>query len=247
MRNILIAGASRGLGKYLFDKLSKTDGYVIGISRSGDNDTVMCDINSPSGVDRLMGSIRPITHFVCTAGVYGPLGPFHQKSFDDWQFAVRTNLFGPARIAHALIPNMIENSYGKIVFLSGGGATRAMYGASSYGASKSGLVRFAETLAVELHKYNIDVNCVAPGPMDTQFLDQALQAGISAIGEEFYSECLHQKEVGGAGFEPATNLTEYLLSSDSDGVTSNLISAVWDDLNEIPNGISDLYSLKRTK
>ena len=245
MHNILIAGASRGLGKYLFDDLSKTDNYVIGISRSGDNDTMMCDINSPSGIDRLVGSIRPISHLICTAGIYGPLGPFHQRGFDEWQYALRTNLFGPARIAHALIPNMIKNGYGKIVFLSGGGATRAMYGASSYGASKSGLVRFAETLAVELEQYNIDVNCVAPGPMDTLFLDQALQAGISAIGEEFYAECLRQKETGGVGFDAATKLIKYLLSEQSDGVTSNLISAVWDDWKNIPKGISDKYSLKR--
>ena len=247
MNNLLVAGASRGLGKFVYEYLKQEYDYTIGISRTGDNDTVMCDINSPSGIDRLLNTIKPITHLVCTAGVYGPLGPFHQRSFDDWQHAVRTNLFGPARLAHALIPNMIKNGYGKIVFLSGGGATRAMYGASSYGASKSGLVRFAETLAHELEQYNIDVNCVAPGPMDTLFLDQALKAGISGIGEEFYAECLHQKEIGGAGFEPAANLIKYLLSSESDNITGRLISAIWDKREDIPKGLSDQYTLKRIK
>lgn len=245
MRNILIAGASRGLGKYLLDQCHQTDDYVIGISRSGDNDTIMCDINSPSGIDRLTSSIKPITHFVCTAGVYGPLGPFHQNSFDDWQFALRTNLFGPARLAHALIPNMIKNGYGKIVFLSGGGATRAMYGASSYGASKSGLVRFAETLAYELEQYNIDVNCVAPGAMNTEFLERALAAGPESIGYQFYGECLYQKQNGGVTFDVPAELIRYLLSTASDGVSGKLISAVWDKWLEIPKGLSSKYTLRR--
>lgn len=245
MRNILIAGASRGLGKYVFNQLSNTDNYVIGISRSGDNDTIMCDINSPSGIDRLTSSIQPITHFVCTAGVYGPLGPFHENSFDDWQFALRTNLFGPARIAHALIPNMIKNGYGKIVFLSGGGATRAMYGASSYGASKSGLVRFAETLAHELWDYNIDVNCVAPGAMNTEFLERALAAGPEAIGDEFYKQCETQKEFGGVNFDIPASLIKFLLSSDSDNISGKLISAVWDNWLDTPRGLSNKYTLRR--
>ena len=245
MKNILIAGASRGLGKYLFDQLRQSENYCLGISRSGDNDTIMCDINSPSGIDRLTSSIQPITHLVCTAGVYGPLGPFHENSFDDWQFALRTNLFGPARLTHALIPNMIKNGYGKIIFLSGGGATRAMYGASSYGASKSGLVRFAETLAYELEQYNIDVNCVAPGAMNTEFLERALAAGPEAIGYSFYNDCMKQKETGGVNFDIPAALIDYLLSSQSDGVSGKLISAVWDNWLDTPKGLSSKYTLRR--
>ena len=133
----------------------------------------------------------------------------------------------------------------KIIFLSGGGATRAMYGASSYGASKSGLVRFAETLAHELKQYNIDVNCVAPGAMNTEFLEQALKAGPEGIGEEFYQQCLNQKNKGGVDFKVPTELIEFLLSEESDEISGKLIAAVWDKWRDTPKGLSDIFTLKR--
>ena len=141
---------------------------------------------------------------------------------------------------------MLKNNYGKIILLSGGGATRPMQGCSSYCTSKTGLIRFAETLAIEYNKYNIDVNCVSPGPMNTLFLDQALKAGPGVLGESFFEQCLKQKDNGGTSFDTPISLINYLLSKDSDGVTGKLISAIWDDWKNIPKGISDQYTLKRT-
>jgi NAD(P)-dependent dehydrogenase (short-subunit alcohol dehydrogenase family) len=246
-RNILIAGASRGLGLYLYNDLKNTDS-CFAVSKSGSNDTIPCDISIYDDVNDCFTNIEKqgmITHLVVTAGVYGPLGPFHTNDIYNWNYALETNLFGPANLAHRAIPNMIKKNYGKIVFLSGGGATRAMYGASSYGASKAGLVRFAETLAHELAQYNIDVNCVAPGAMNTEFLEQALEAGPKGIGKEFYEACEEQKQTGGVKFNVPANLIKYLLSEQSDGVSGKLHAAVWDKWLETPKGLSDLYTLKR--
>jgi 3-oxoacyl-[acyl-carrier protein] reductase len=241
IRNILIAGASRGLGLHLYNDLKNTDN-CFGISRA------TCDITDEKQVENTFTNIEKnsiITHMVVTAGVYGPLKPFHESNFSEWTNAIETNLYGPAILAHRAIPNMIKNNYGKIIFLSGGGATRAMHGASSYGASKSALVRFAETLAHELEQYNIDVNCVAPGAMNTEFLDQALQAGPENIGQQFYDQCLEQQRNGGVDFTVPAKLIKFLLSSESDKISGKLLAAVWDKWWETPKGLSDLYTLKR--
>jgi NAD(P)-dependent dehydrogenase (short-subunit alcohol dehydrogenase family) len=250
-KNILIAGASRGLGRALLNHLSIGTEKVRGCSRSIDKSILRTDITKYEEVDRLFTFIehvdsKPVTHLVITAGVYGPLESFYNLDINDWKKAIDINLFGPANLCYRAIPKMIDNNYGKIIILSGGGATRPMKGCSSYGASKAGLVRFAETLAHELYKYNIDVNCVAPGAMNTEFLEQALEAGPESIGQEFYDQCVAQKQNGGVDFSVPISLIEYLLSSDSDGVSGKLIAAVWDDWKKTPKGLSDIYTLRRT-
>jgi len=145
---------------------------------------------------------------------------------------------------------MKRRGYGKIIQLSGGGATAPMPRVSAYAASKAAVVRFAETLALELAAHKIDVNCVAPGALNTKMLDEILAAGPQTVGDDLYKRLVKQKESGGASLENAAALAVFLAAHDSDGITGRLISAVWDPWRDLPSHRdelvgSDIYTLRR--
>jgi 3-oxoacyl-[acyl-carrier protein] reductase len=120
---------------------------------------------------------------------------------------------------------------------------------SSYAVSKAALVRFTETIALELAPYDIDVNAMAPGAMNTRLLEDVLNNAKGKVTDEYYAKALKQKEEGGAPFAGAAELCLYLASEQSNGVTGKLISAVWDDWANLHNHLnelkSDLYTLRR--
>jgi NAD(P)-dependent dehydrogenase (short-subunit alcohol dehydrogenase family) len=145
---------------------------------------------------------------------------------------------------------MRRNGYGKIVNLSGGGATSARPFFTAYAASKAAVVRFTETIAVELRGTGIDVNAIAPGALNTRMLGQTVAAGPERVGKPEFAQVLKQKETGGSSPETAAELCVYLCSAAADGITGRLISAVWDawptlhERRDELNG-TDIYTLRR--
>ena len=139
--------------------------------------------------------------------------------------------FPPASCSHI----RSQRGYGKIVQLSGGGATGPLPGLSAYAASKAAVVRFAETLAEELREQRVDVNAIAPGPLNTRMLDEVLRAGPECVGEAFYEKALEQQRSGGIPLREGAKLAVFLGSLASDGITGKLLSAVWDPWSELPS------------
>jgi len=187
---------------------------------------------------------------VNNAGVYGPMGPSEDVDFGQWVRAIETNLLGPVLMCRMAIPLFKAQKRGKIINLAGGGATAPMPWISAYAASKAAIVRFTETLALELREYGIDVNAVAPGALNTQMLQEVLAAGPAKVGQAFYDRSLKQLEDGGAGLTRGAGLVTFLASAASDGVTGRLISAVWDDWSNLPAHAGelaegDIYTLRR--
>lgn len=197
-------------------------------------------INNMGGVDIL----------VLNAGVYGPKGPIEDINWEEWSAAIDINLKGVVMACHVFAPHLKKQKTGKIIILSGGGATKPLPFLSAYAASKAGVVRFGETIAEELRGFNIDVNMVAPGALNTRLLDEVLAAGPEKVGKEFYNSSLKQKEQGGSPLEEGAALCAYLASSESNGITGKLISAVWDPWEKLHEKIvdlekSDIYTLRR--
>jgi len=187
---------------------------------------------------------------VCNAGIYGPKGASDEVDWNEWEKTISINLFGVVHVCREVVPHFKKQRRGKILILSGGGATKPMPYFSAYGASKAAVVRFGETLAEELREFGVDVNCVAPGAMNTKFLDEALEAGPDKIGLAFYEQALKQKKEGGVPPERAAALCAFLASSASDGITGKLISAVWDQWEKLTEhrkelSESDIYTLRR--
>ena len=209
---------------------------------------------SRRGVERLvelaLERFPDLTILVNNAGVYGPKGTLDQiDDWADWVRAIEINLIGSALTARALFGHFVGRGYGKVVQLSGGGATKPMPALSAYAASKAAVVRFAETLAEELRPSRVDVNALAPGALNTRMLDEVIAAGPERVGEDFYESAMEQQRSGGASLRDAAALAVWMASAASDGVTGKLISAVWDPWAELPahrpDLAGDVYTLRR--
>ena len=159
------------------------------------------------------------------------------------------NLFGVLFPCRAFIPHFKKAGRGKIIVLSGGGATNPLPNISAYAASKAAVVRLVETLAEELKTFHVDVNAIAPGALATRLVDEVLAAGPEKVGAAFYEKNKQWKEKGATPLELGARLAVYLASSQSDGITGKLISAQWDPwekLHEFKNDLNgDIYTLRR--
>ena len=189
---------------------------------------------------------------VNAAGIYGPIGSSLDVDFDKWKQTFEINVFGTFNLMQRVLPIMIKKGRGKIINFSGGG-DGPFPRFSAYNSSKAAVVRLAETMAAEVKDYHIDINAIAPGPVNSRFLQQALEAGEEAVGKKRYQALLKQKNEGGVPPEKAANLCVFLASSASDGLTGKFLSAVWDDWknwdkNKIAQTMkSDKYTLRRVK
>jgi NAD(P)-dependent dehydrogenase (short-subunit alcohol dehydrogenase family) len=213
----------------------------------------VADVSRPEDVEGLvelaLTGLGGLTVLVCNADVYGPMGRVDQTDWQEWTRAVEINLLGSVLPARELVAHFTLRGYGKIVQLSGGGATGPLPGLSAYAASKAAVVRFSETLAEELCEHGVDVNAIAPGPLNTRMLDELLAAGPARVGDAFYERALEQQSSGGIPLQHGAKLAVFLGSAASDGVTGKLLSAVWDRWPELPERLddldSDVYTLRR--
>jgi len=171
----------------------------------------------------------------CT-GVLGPIGPVSGTRAEAWVDAVETNLIGSFYLTRAVLPLMLKRQSGKIIHFSGGGAAYARPFFTAYGASKAALVRFTESLAEEVRGANIDVNAIAPGPVNSRMWDQIRAAG-DAGGERTREEIKKMEQGGGVSPERAASLAVFLASERANGLTGRLISAIYDPWEEFEQRI----------
>jgi NAD(P)-dependent dehydrogenase (short-subunit alcohol dehydrogenase family) len=270
-RNTLITGASQGLGKVIASHFLREGANAALCARSerdlnATRDELAkefpscrvvakaCDVSNEVQVNELMGfalrELGSIEALVLNAGVYGPMGPTESVDLGEWRQAMEINLFGVLLPCRAAIPHFKKAGRGKIVVLSGGGATNPLPNISAYAASKAAAVRLMETLAEELKSFRIDVNAVAPGALKTRLVDQVLAAGPEKVGEAFFAKNKKWAEEGATPLELGAELCVYLASADSDGITGKLLSAQWDPWRtlqqhreELAKG--DIYCLRR--
>lgn len=270
-RNAIITGASQGLGRAISEHFVRAGANVVLCARSeqdlsatqrelasiSPNTKVLaraCDVSNEAQVAELLMFAREqlgaIQVLVCNAGVYGPMGPTECVDLDEWRRALEINLFGILLPCRALIPDLKRARCGKIVVLSGGGATNPLPNISAYAASKAAAVRLMETLAEELREFHVDVNAVAPGALKTRLVDQVLAAGPEKVGTAFFAKNQKWAEEGATPLDLGASLCVYLASAASDGITGKLISAQWDPWRTLQEhrdelGKSDIYCLRR--
>jgi 3-oxoacyl-[acyl-carrier protein] reductase len=216
--------------------------------------SMVADIGIESDIDALAAETRArlggADIFIANAGIHGPKGSLEEIDWQEWVDAIRINLTGTVYCCRAFLPLLRESVKGKILILSGGGATKPFPFISAYAASKAGIVRFGETLAHELLPAGIDVNMIAPGALNTRLLYNVLDAGPEKVGDAMYQASLKQKASGGVSPELAAKLCVYLASEAADGITGRLISAQWDcwpRLGELKEELAptDIYTLRR--
>ncbi len=269
-RTALITGASQGLGAEIAAHfaaegaslmLCARDPAAIETVRAGltakDGQkffAMRCDVGDPRSVDMLVAKtlkqLGGLDILVNNAGIYGPMGGIEEVDWAEWVAAININLMGTVYPCRAVIPAMKARGAGKIINLSGGGATNPLPGISAYAASKAASVRFTETLALELKPFGIDVNAVAPGALATRMMDQLLQANPAAAGQAFMDRMQKLKDSGGTPLSVGAKCCVWLASQASNGITGKLVAAQWDPYEDLPAHAaelenSDIYTIRR--
>lgn len=265
--HILITGASRGIGRELSFTLSRA-GAAVGLvarhagalletagqiqAHGGRAFPVVADVSRPEAiapaVRQAQATMGSIDILINAAGQQAPIGAFAHNDLTAWEHNFQVNLFGPARLIQAVLPIMMGQGHGKIINFSGGGATAPRPHFSAYAASKAALVRLTETLAAELKPYNIQVNAVAPGAVNTRMLAEVIAAGERAGPE--YPQAVQRAQTGGTPVALICDLVRFLASPASGGLTGKLISAPHDPWRQWEGKAeelmaSPLYTLRR--
>jgi len=268
----LITGGNQGLGleiarKYVEAGASVTlcarnaallaqaaDSLRVGLAPGQKVEFTAGDVSRPqdarSMVAEALAQHGRLDVLVNNAGIYGPMGNIEDVDWAKWVQAIEINLFGSILMCREVLPLFKKQGSGKIVQLSGGGATNPMPGVSAYAVSKAGIVRFMETLAMEVKDCGIDVNAIAPGALNTRLLDEVLAAGPDKVGQKFYEQSIKQQQSGGTPLSKGADLAVFLASEASNGITGKLLSAVWDPWAELPKHLdelngTDIYALRR--
>jgi NAD(P)-dependent dehydrogenase (short-subunit alcohol dehydrogenase family) len=269
-KRAVVTGASQGLGQSIATLFAKEGADVLVCARSagdlklaeerigtearGKVAAKVASIASEPDVRALVEyteeTLGGLDVLVCNAGIYGPKGPIDELDWTSWVEAIQINLLGTVLCCRLFLPLLRKSPRGKIILLSGGGATKPLPFLSAYAASKAGVVRFGETLAGEVAESGIDVNSVAPGALNTRMLQEILDAGPEKVGAAFYRASIAQREKGGTPLDTGANLCLYLASDESNGITGKLISAAWDPWREFAEHRQDLdktdvYTLRR--
>ena len=233
MKNILVTGAFKGLGLEISRRLIKDGFKVLGIGRRVSSDFTdlisnegkalgdfrKFDLNELDKIPLLINDIvkehGPLYGLVNNAalGVDGVLATLHQN---DITKALRVNLEAPILMAKFACRSMLPRREGRIINISSIIASTGFNGLSVYGASKSGLDGFTRSLARELGRANITVNCVAPGFMATD-----MTAGLE--GEKLES-IKRRAPLGLARTKDAAGAVSYLLSIDGQFITGTTIT-----------------------
>ena len=215
---------------------------------------VRTDVTSQEDTERLAHRVVErfgrIDVLVNNAGNSGPVGPLHVNDIADWVNTINVNLTGTFLVCRAVIPVMLERSGGKIINLSGAGATNAWSNMSAYCSSKAAVVRLTEVLAQELDGKGITVNALGPGSVHTSMWDKMTEQAAQAGADFIHQLGLRVTSGGGASIDECAELAVWLASSESGELTGRLISASTDDFRGLPPRIAeimagDAYTLRR--
>jgi 3-oxoacyl-[acyl-carrier protein] reductase len=178
---IIVTGASRGLGRAICDRLTEAGHSVFGIARAIDGlpfPGAACDVSDYDQLKALAKALKKenatITGLVNAAGI-AAMNLAVATPQSTTERVINTNLLGTIFCCQAFAPLMMRSRKGVIINFSTIAVALGLKGESIYAASKAGVEGFSRAFAREMADFDIAVNCVAPGPIDT-----ALLRGISA-------------------------------------------------------------------
>ena len=216
--NILVTGASRGIGKAIAEELASVgDVYIAGrdedaLKLCDSRGYCVCDL--AENVDVLASFIqdKKIDVLVNNAGEYA-YGAVEEASKEDIQRLYAANLMAPTYLISKAVPFMKEKKWGRIVNIGSISGVMGEANASLYSASKAGLTGLTKALALELAEFNITVNTINPGWVDTD---------MGRTGELEVEQIVPQRRF--ISPEEVAKLVKYLVSDDARGITGQSIN-----------------------
>lgn len=187
-KTALVTGAASGIGRATAEALAKAGAHVF----LGDIDETrgeeaasalragglaaefvrldVTDLSSIAECKRRAYERRGHVDIVANVAGWGKIQPFMENTPDFWRKVIDLNLLGPVAVSHAFLDRMIERGSGKIVVVASDAGRVGSLGETVYSGAKGGAIAFCKSLAREVARYNINVNCVCPGPTDTPLL-----------------------------------------------------------------------------
>ena len=182
MRTAVVTGGGSGIGAAVVTRLRK-DGHqvaILDLNPCDDELSYAADVTDRGQIDaaltEIRGALGPVTILVNAAG-RDHFKRFTDITFADWQKIIDINLHGVFHTIQAVLPDMIEAGWGRIVNISSSSTHSGAPYMSSYVAAKSGVNGLTKSLALELGSAGITVNAVPPGFIDTPMLRKAAERG----------------------------------------------------------------------
>ncbi|HEY3424988.1 MAG TPA: 3-oxoacyl-ACP reductase FabG [Negativicutes bacterium] len=204
----IVTGAGRGIGEAIVYKMAAAGAKVVvvdinedgvkqvALKADGNANNVLglaCDISKLDAVrnmvEQVVAKFGTVDILVNNAGITRD-SMFHKMSPEQWQQVIDINLTGVFYVTSAVVPHMRANCYGKIVNISSVSAYGNI-GQANYAASKSGVIGLTKSLAKELGRYNINVNVIEPGLIETEM--------IRSVPEQLKSEWIKAMPLGRLG------------------------------------------------
>ena len=223
--NILITGASKGIGKAICDELCKFH-KVFAVSRNESllkvySDYLVCDLTNDSDILKLDEYItkNKIDVLINNAGeyIYSQIENVHDEQIEH---IMKLNLISPLHLISKVVPYMKSQKFGRIVNIGSISGVMGEANASLYSATKSGLIGATKALALELAEYNITVNTINPGWVDTELGNSSIQD--SEFSKEEILDCIPQKRF--VSPSEIAGMVKYLISDEAKGVTGQSIN-----------------------
>lgn len=184
---------------------------------------VFCDVTDLENVQKAVQ--ESVQHFgkidilINNAG-WDKVEPFLKSEPSTWQRIININLMGQINTSKEILPLMIENGYGKVVNIASDAARVGSSGEAVYSAAKGGVIAFTKTLAREMARHKININCVAPGPSDTPLFKEIGEQheGLAGALEKSipFRRLAQPKDIAGA--------VAYFVSEEAEYVTGQTLS-----------------------
>lgn len=203
-QTIVVTGAASGIGKGIAMKFLQKGAKVaaIDINETGLNvfreensefsDNIMLlpnDITDSNlvdlGIAKIIDWTGKIDVLINSAGIYVQ-SPLIEMTDEFWDKTIKINLYGTFYCCRSVAKEMIKNNYGRIVNFSSIAGQRGSASNSHYTATKRGVEGFSKSIAIELAKYNINVNCIAPGIIRTPIFNDKI---LAERGETWLQSC----------------------------------------------------------
>jgi NAD(P)-dependent dehydrogenase (short-subunit alcohol dehydrogenase family) len=182
VKNAVVTGGGSGIGQAIVNRL-RADGHHVAIIdlKPGDEEFAFAaDVTDRAQVDEALAGIRsqlgPVSILVNAAGL-DSFKKFHDVSFERWQRVIDVNLNGVFHCIQAVLPDMLDAGWGRIVNISSSSTHSGAPYMSPYVAAKSAVNGLTKTLALEYGPNGITVNAVPPGFIDTPMLRAAAEKG----------------------------------------------------------------------
>jgi 2-dehydro-3-deoxy-L-rhamnonate dehydrogenase (NAD+) len=194
----IVTGAARSIGRAIAELLRKSGATVV----SWDLDpapvngmrSFIVDVTNPQSINeglRAIGSEQRIDILVNCAGYLGKVVPFAEHGPSEWRRILEVNLVGTFQVTQAVLPTMRRQRSGRIVNLGSLAGKEGLAGLAAYSAASAGVIAFTKALSREVAQDDVFVNCVAPGPIDTEM--------IRSLGAEVVTTMIQDSPMGRLG------------------------------------------------